>query len=118
MVSVCFYFQLHQPPRLRKYSVFEIGHHNGYFDEHKNEAIIKKVANKCYLPANKIIFDLIQKTDGRFKVSYSMTGIVLEQFERFAPEVIDSFKRLVDTRFVEILSETYHHTLAYLYSKE
>ena len=118
MVSVCFYFQVHQPIRLRKYSVFEIGHHNGYFDEHKNEAIIKKVTHKCYLPTNKIILDLINKTDGKFKVAYSMTGIVLEQLEKYAPEVIDSFKQLVDTGCVEILDETHHHTLSYLYSKE
>jgi len=111
------YFQVHQPMRLRNYSVFEIGHHNGYFDEHKNEAIIKKITRKCYLPTNKIILDLINKTDGKFKVAYSMTGIVLEQFERFEPQVIDSFKELIKTGCVELLDETYHHTLAFLYSK-
>ncbi len=118
MISVCFYFQVHQPLRLRKYSVFEIGRHSNYFDESKNEAIIKKVSHKCYLPANKIILDLINKSDGKFKVAYSMTGIALEQFERHFPQVIDSFKKLVDTGCVEILDETYHHTLAFLYSKE
>ena len=118
MVSICFYFQIHQPQRLRRYSVFEIGHHNGYFDEHKNEDIIRKVTQKCYLPTNRIILDLINKTDGKFKVAYSMTGIALEQLEKFAPEVIDSFKELVDTGCVEILDETYHHTLSYLYSKD
>lgn len=118
MVSVCFYFQLHQPLRLRKYSVFEIGKHNNYFDEHKNESIIKKVAHKCYLPANRIILDLINKTDGRFKASYSMSGVALEQLERYAPSVIGSFKQLVGTGCVEILDETYHHTLASIYSKD
>ncbi len=118
MVSICFYFQVHQPIRLRRYSVFEIGRHNGYFDEHKNESIMKKVAHKCYLPANKVILDLINSTDGRFKASYSMSGIALEQMEKFAPQVIDSFKSLVATGCVEILDETYHHTLSYLYSKE
>ncbi len=118
MVSVCFYFQLHQPIRLRKYSVFEIGYHKGYFDDVKNEAIIRKVTHKCYLPTNKLILDLINKTDGKFKVAYSMTGIVLEQLERFAPDVIDSFKELVDTGCVEILDETYYHTLSFLYSKD
>ena len=118
MVSICFYFQIHQPIRLRRYSVFEIGQHNNYFDEEKNESIIKKVMHKCYLPTNKIILDLIGKTDGKFKVSYSMTGIVLEQLEKYAPEVIDSFKQLVNTGCVEILDEKYYHTLSYLYSKE
>ncbi len=118
MVSVCFYFQLHQPPRLRHYSVFEIGKHGNYFDDQKNEAIIKKVARKSYLPTNKIILDLINKTDGKFKVSYSMSGIVLEQLEKSAPEVIDSFKALAGTGCVEFLDETYYHTLSFLYSKE
>ena len=118
MVSVNFYFQVHQPIRLRKYSVFEIGKHSNYFDDQKNEAIIRKITSKCYLPANKVILDLINKTRGKFKASYSMSGVVLEELERFAPEVIDSFKKLVDTGSVEILDETYHHTLAYLYSKD
>ena len=118
MVSVCFYFQVHQPMRLRRYSIFEIGHHNNYFDEHKNEAIIRKITRKCYLPTNKIILDLISKTDGKFKVSYSMTGIVMEQLEKYAPEVIESFRQLVDTGCVELLDETYHHTLSFLYSKD
>jgi len=109
---------VHQPIRLRRYSVFEIGHHNNYFDEHKNEAIIRKITHKCYLPTNKMILDLISKTDGKFKASYSMTGIVLEQLEKYAPKVIDSFKQLVDTGCVEILDETYHHTLSFLYSKD
>ncbi len=118
MVSVCFYFQVHQPLRLRRYSIFEIGHHNSYFDEQKNEAIIRKVAHKSYLPANKIILDLINNTDGRFKAAYSLTGIALEQLERYCPEVIDSFKKLVGTGCVEILDETYYHTLSFLYSKD
>lgn len=117
MVSVCFYFQVHQPYRLRKYSVFEIGRHNSYFDRQKNEAVINKVARKCYLPANNVILELISKTDGAFKVAYSMSGVVLEQLEKFAPKVIDSFKELVDTGCVEMLDETYHHTLSFLYSK-
>ncbi len=118
MVSVCFYFQVHQPLRLRRYSIFEIGKHNNYFDDHKNESIIKKITHKCYLPANNVILDLINRTGGRFKVSYSMTGVVLEQLEKHAPEVIDSFKKLADTGCVEFLDETYHHTLSFLYSKE
>ena len=104
--------------RLRRYSVFEIGKHNNYFDNPKNEAIVRKVANKCYLPANRTILELINKTDGKFKAAYSMSGVALEQFEKWMPEVIDSFKELVDTGCVELLDETYHHSLSYLYSKE
>src|SRR3989344_5284167 len=118
MVSVCFYFQVHQPMRLGRYSVFDIGGHRHYFDDQKNEAIIRKITHKCYLPANRIVLDLINKTGGKFKVAYSMSGIVLEQLERFAPDVIDSFKELVKTGCVEILDETYYHTLSFLYSKD
>jgi alpha-amylase len=118
MVSVCFYFQVHQPIRLNRYSVFDIGHHKEYFDRQKNKSIIRKVADKCYLPANNIMLDLIGKFRGKFKIAYSMSGVVLEELERYAPEVIESFKKLADTGCVEILDETYHHSLAYLYSKD
>ena len=118
MVSVCFYFQVHQPFRLRKYGVFDIGHNSDYFDDEKNKQVMQKVANKCYLPANKIIHELINKTDGKFKASYSITGMALEQFQLYAPEVLDSFKQLARTNCVEFLDETYHHSLSYLYSKE
>ncbi|MFH1642134.1 MAG: glycoside hydrolase family 57 protein [Nanoarchaeota archaeon] len=118
MVSICFYFQVHQPFRLRKYPVFDIGNKNDYFDDHKNEQVLRKVLDKCYLRTNKLILDLINKSDGKFKVSYSMSGVVLEQFENHCPEIIDSFRQLVDTGCVELLNETYHHSLSYLYSKE
>jgi len=118
MVSVCIYFQVHQPFRLRKYSVFDIGNNHDYFDEKKNKEICKKVANKCYLPANAILLDLIKRTNGKFKCAFSITGVVLEQFEKYTPEVIKSFKELAETGHVEFLSETYHHSLSFLYSKD
>ena len=120
MVSVCFYFQVHQPFRLKKYSIFDIGNSN-YFNEKtsiklNNEAILRKVSNKCYLPANKLMLDLIKEHN--IKVSYSLSGVALEQFEKYYPEVITSFQELVDTGNVEILSETYYHSLSYIFSKE
>jgi alpha-amylase len=118
MVSVCFYFQVHQPNRLRKYSVFDIGHNSNYFDDAKNSQVMRKVANKCYLPTNKVLLDLIRRYDGKFKVSFSISGVALEQFERFAPEVLHSFRELAKTGCVEFLDETYYHSLAYLYDKE
>ena len=117
MVSICFYFQVHQPYRVRNYSVFDIGK-DDYFDDIKNKEIMLKVAKKCYLPTNKIMLDLIKKYDGKFKISYSISGTALEQFEEYCPEVIESFKELVKTGCVEILGETYYHSLAYLYSKK
>lgn len=116
MASVCFYFQVHQPWRLRRYSVFD--QDDRYFDEQCNGDICRKVAQRCYLPANRLMLELIQRHQGQFRIAYSLTGLVVEQFERFAPEVIDSFKRLAATGAVEFLSETYHHSLSFLYSRE
>lgn len=118
MVSVCFYFQVHQPLRLRKYQVFDIGSNHNYFNEEKNKAILRRVAKKGYLPANRLMLNLINETSGKFRISYSITGIALEQLEKYAPEVIESFQELADTGAVEFLSETYYHSLSYLYSKE
>jgi alpha-amylase len=116
MASVCFYFQVHQPYRLRRYSIFDAGHN--YFDDAKNAEICRKVANKCYLPANQCILDLIKLHEGRFRVSYSLTGVVMDQFAAYAPEVIESFQRLANTGCVEFLAETYYHSLSFLYSRE
>ena len=118
MVSICFYFQVHQPFRIRRYPVFDIGKDSHYFDEQKNEEICKKVARKCYLPTNRLMLDLIKRFNGKFKIAYSISGVALDQFEQYAPEVLHSFKELADTGCVEFLSETYYHSLSYLYSKE
>ena len=116
MPSVCFYFQIHQPFRLRRYSVFDTDRH--YFDDHKNGEIIRKVAQKCYLPANQMMLDLIRQHDGRFRISYSISGAALEQIQQYAPEVLDSFHQLNQTGCVEFLAETYYHSLAFLYTRE
>ena len=115
MASVVFYFQVHQPFRLRRYSIFD--NDTNYFDDFKNEQICKKVANKCYLPANRVMLDLIRMHEGRFRISYSLTGTVIEQFRRFAPAVLDSFVELAKTGCVEFISETYYHSLSFLYSR-
>ncbi|KKP56633.1 MAG: Glycosyl hydrolase, family 57 [Parcubacteria group bacterium GW2011_GWB1_35_5] len=122
MPSVCFYFQVHQPLRVRKYRIFDVGQDSSYFNDTSgtsldNQAIINKVANKCYLPANATLLENI-KNNPDFKISFSISGVALEQFEKYAPEVIDSFKALVDTGNVELLSETYYHSLASVYSPE
>jgi alpha-amylase len=118
MVSVCFYFQVHQPFRLKKYSVFEIGKSSDYFDHKKNKEIIEKVAKKCYLPMNHLLLDLIKKHHGKFKVSFSLSGSIIEQFQRYKPEVLESFQELAKTGCVEFLAETYNHSLSYLFSKD
>jgi alpha-amylase len=118
LVTVCFYFQVHQPFRLRKYNIFDIGNNSRYFDDQKNRQIMRKVAKKCYLPTNTLILNLIKRHKGKFKVSYSITGMALEQFEKYAPEVLESFKTLSNTGCVEFLCETYYHSLAYMFSKK
>jgi alpha-amylase len=116
MASVCFYFQVHQPFRLRRFSIFN--HEPLYFDDDRNREIITKVARKCYLPANAAIEELIHRHEGRFRVAYSLTGVVIEQMRRYVPEVLESFQRLAATGAVEFLSETYHHSLSFLYSQQ
>jgi alpha-amylase len=116
MASVCFYFQVHQPFRLRRYSVFDTDRF--YFDEQKNAEICRKVAHKCYLPANRLMLDLIRQHEGRFRIAYSVTGVAIEQFQKYVPEVMDVFHQLNETGCVEFLSETYYHSLSFLYSRE
>ncbi|MBN2638950.1 MAG: polysaccharide deacetylase family protein [Bacteroidales bacterium] len=118
MKSVCFYFQVHQPQRLRTYRFFDIGDQHDYFDAYKNRAILKKVAGKNYLPMNALLLDLINEYGSAFKVSFSISGTALDQFEAFAPEVLESFQKLAQTGNVEFLAETYAHSLSALKSKE
>ena len=115
--SVCLYFQVHQPTRLRLYRFFDIGKDSHYYDDFADRTILKRVAQKCYLPMNQLLLDVIKQQKGAFKVAFSLSGSVLEQFERYAPEVIDSFRALADTGCVEFLAETYYHSLASLASE-
>lgn len=118
MKSVCLFFQIHQPFRHRRYRFFDIGNDHYYYDDYSNESIMRKVAENSYLPTNKLLLELADRLEGKFKVAFSITGIALEQFELYAPEVIDSFKELVKTGCVEFLSETYSHSLASLSDKD
>jgi len=114
MKSICFYFQIHQPFRLRRYRFFDIGSDHYYYDDYNNEEIIRRIAERCYLPANQTILQMIKDTNGKFKVAYSISGVALEQLELYVPEVIDSFKELAKTGCVEFLAETYAHSLSSL----
>ena len=116
MASVVFYFQVHQPFRLRPYTIFDTG--SIYFDDARNQEICCKVADKCYLPANEVILDLIEKFDGKFRVSYSLTGTVIEQFQKWRPDVLESFQALAATGCVEFIAETYYHSLVFLYNRD
>jgi alpha-amylase len=116
--SICMYFQVHQPMRLKRYRFFDIGADSYYYDDYLNRSIIQRVASKSYIPANNAILDLINKFDGKFKVAYSLSGTVLDQLQAYAPEVIESFKQLAATGCVEFLAETDAHSLASLKNKE
>ena len=118
MPDICLYFQVHQPYRLKKYTIFNADSDQYYFDEEKNRQIMQDIARHCYLPANKLILDMIKKYKDKFKVSYSITGTALEQFQKYAPEVLASFRALALTGCVEFLSETYYHSLAANFSRE
>jgi alpha-amylase len=119
MASICLYFEVHQPIRLSHFSVFHIGNDNNssYFDYKLNQQIFEKVAKKCYLPTNNLLLDLVNRTDGRFKVSFSLTGTFVEYCEQLMPELIDSFKELFKTGSVDMIEETYYHSLSGLYDK-
>ncbi len=121
MSSVCFYFEVHQPYRVRVRDVHNVlkGPRASLpFDEDLNRQVMQKVASKCYLPANEAMLRLIERYKGRFRVAYAITGVALEQMRSYAPEVIESFQRLVRTGAVEILGETYYHSLSVLYDEE
>lgn len=121
MKSVVFYMHVHQPYRLRHYTVFDSGNQHDYFDSHyeaptSNERILRKVAEKSYLPTNQRLLQLLQDNP-EFRLSLSITGTIIEQLERWCPEALASFQALTDTGRVEIVGETYHHTLAFFYSR-
>lgn len=116
MPSVVFYFKIHQPFRLRHYTVFDINESNYYFDEERNKFYLDRVTHKCYIPTLKIIKELINDTQGKFKVSFGITGTLIEQLAKWHPEVLDLFKELSKTGSVEFVGETYYHSLASLYS--
>ena len=117
MPNVSLYFQVHQPTRLKKYTIFDAEHDQHYFDELKNKEIMLKVANKCYLPTNKLLLDLIHQHHGKFRVAFSITGSAIEQFAKYAPEVLASFRQLALTGCVEFIGETYAHSLSALFDE-
>ena len=112
--SICIYFQIHHPERLRKYQFFDIGKKHNYFDNYANRSELEDLAENCYLPANTLLLDLIKKYEGKFKVAFSISGSAIDQLEMHTPEVIRSFQELAQTGQVEFLAETYSHSLASL----
>ncbi|MEO7768982.1 MAG: hypothetical protein ABIS01_16240, partial [Ferruginibacter sp.] len=112
MSSLCLLFRVHQPYQLKKYTGQEINVCHCYEDAAADKEAINTLADECYRPANEIILSLIAKHQGRFKVSYSISGTALELFGKYRPDIIESFQQLVATGCVEILAETYHNSLS------
>ena len=118
MKNICFYFEVHQPLRLKRYRFFDIGQDHYYYDDFQAEERIRGMVEQSYLPANRTIAEMIRSSNGKFKCAFSISGVALEQLEQYAPEVIDSFQELAKTGSVEFLAEPYAHSLASLYNTD
>lgn len=118
MKAICFYFQIHQPFRLKRYRFFDIGNDHYYYDDFANDDIITRIAQRSYIPAAESLLRMIEATGGKFKCAISVTGTALEQFEQYVPEFIDLLKKLAETGCVEFLAETYAHSLSSLADPE
>ncbi len=118
MPDICLYFQVHQPNRLLPADPARGGKSISAGDDATNAAILSRVAENCYLPANRMFKQLIEKNDGRFRMALSISGTVIEQMERFRPDVLESFRELVAGGGVELLAETYYHSLAFIHSNK
>ena len=117
MKSICFFFKLHQPQTLKRYRFFDIGTDHYYYNDFATEDAVRNVAEQCYLPANSTLLEMIKNTQGKFKCAFSISGVLIELLEQYAPEVIDSFKELAETGAVEFLGEPYSHSLSSLYDE-
>lgn len=120
MRAICLYFHMHQPIRYREYSFFDVANSSNYFDDdyygrQSNQRIFDKVARKSYRPMLNLL-EKCMSSHPDFKVSLSITGTWIEQAEKWAPELIEQIRRLVDKGQVEIAGEAYYHSLAYFYN--
>ncbi len=118
MPSVVIYFKIHQPDRLRYYTIFDIGNDYNYFDEEKNKFYLDRIVAKCYRPTLEILLHLIEKTKGKFKVNFGITGTLIEQLNKWHPEIIRLFQMLAKTKAVEFTGEVFYHSLSCLYDLE
>lgn len=113
MSAVVFYFQVHQPFRVRRYGPTDVGHKHDYFDDGLNSMVMKRVAERCYVPMNTLLRELIEANEGRFRCAFSISGTALDQMQQWAPQALQSFVALAETGHVEFLCETSHHSLAF-----
>ena len=118
MKAICFYFQIHQPFRLKRYRFFDIGNDHYYYDDFANDDIITRIAHNSYIPACESLLKMIEDTKGAFRCALSVSGVALDQIEQYVPELLDLLKKLAATGKVEFLAETYDHSLASLADPE
>ncbi len=114
MKNICLLFEIHQPFRLKKYRFYDIGADHYYYDDYANEEILKRNAHQSYLPAAKMLLEMINASHKDFKVALSISGIAIEQCEMFCPEFLDAIRELVDTGCCELLCEPFSHSLSSL----
>ena len=118
MPALCFCYEVHEPYQLRRYTVFDMGQNSIYEDDDHNCEALLRAARLCYLPANELMLRLIRRYDGAFRLSFSISGVALDLFEQYTPEVLESFTALARTGCVEFVAETAPHSLAFLYSRQ
>ncbi len=118
MKTVCLLFEIHQPFRLKKYRFYDIGADHYYYDDYANEEILKRLAYQSYIPAAKMLLEMIETSNKQFKVALSISGVAMEQFEMYCPEFLDCVRDLVATGCCELCCETYSHSLSALMDAE
>lgn len=118
MRNICLFFQIHIPVQLKRYRFFDIGQDHYYYDDFHNEEKISYLVENSYMPALQTIREMVRSSNSKFKCSFAISGVTLEQFEHYAPEIIDLLKELADTGSIEFLAETYAHSLASLHDDE
>lgn len=118
MKTINFIFRVHQRSNLKRYRFFDIGNDHYYYDDYADETAVRQNTDLCYLEANRTLLEMIKSSNGKFKVSFAISGLALEQFERYAPEVIDSFQELAKTGCVEFLATPNAHSLASVYDND
>ena len=118
MKTVCLLFEIHQPFRLKKYRFYDIGADHYYYDDYANDEILKRLAYQSYIPAAKMLLEMIEASEKKFKVALSISGVAMEQFEMYCPEFLDCVRELVSTGCCELCCETYSHSLSSLVDPE
>ena len=118
MKTICLFLKVHQPIHLKRYRLFDIGIDHYYYDDYLNESMLKKMVQQCYLPTNELLLSLIEQNRSQFNISLSLSGVLLDQLQLYAPEAIESFSKLARSGCVEFLAETYSHSLASIASRD